>query len=852
VNPDLDNQTNNDDPVSKPLTSKQIVDFISSKTVRLTPEERDAVQPFARALVQDYGYPKSHIQTHPQWRVSASPSDTKKTYPVDIVVFANEQHEDGNESIFVECKKKNRKVGRKQLEHYLTFCGAQVGVWYNGEERLYLKKTEKQGKVYFSEIPNIPRYGQRLEDVGQFKRKDLVPAHNLKTAFKAIRNYWAANAVGITRDERFAQQLINVIFCKIYDERFTRPDDYVSFRAGIDEKPEDVRARVLAIFANVQQQYSDVIEVGDTIVLDAVSVTYLVGEIQQFCLIDSERDVIADAFEIFISHALKGPQGQFFTPRNVVRLVMRMVSPEPGEKLIDPACGSGGFLIESLRHLWRRVDEMGKELNWPDHEVYAEKQRVAIQGIRGIEKDSFLAKVAKAYMAILGDGRAGVFCDNSLVKPSDWNRKTRDSIQLDSFDVVVTNPPFGKKLKIDEKAVLRLYKLGYRWKKKKRGGYTKLTKLQDSQPPQILFVERCLQMLAPGGRMGVIVPESMFSNPGHRYIVQQICSIARILAVVSTPEELFQPYTHAKTCVVLIEKKSPNTPTGDHEIFMAHAKWCGHDSRGAEIPHDDLPQIYRRWEEYEKQGHLEYDHLGFIVRESQIVNNVYLPKYYNPEVPERLNTLTGTHRLVSLGELVKEGVLSVTSGNEVGKLNYGTGNVPFVRTSDIANWEIKGDPKQGLSEDVYQKYMAKQDVRENDILMVRDGTYLVGTCALITRLDTRIVYQSHIYKIRSNDHRKLHPYLLLAILSSPILAEQIYAKRFTQDIIDTLGERLHELVLPIPRDVKRRDAIIAKVREIVEARIHARELTREALLSVAPELQVETDSSEYEFFSRQK
>ena len=177
----------------------------------------------------------------------------------------------------------------------------------------------------------------------------------------------------------------------------------MQFRAGIDESAIDVKNRILKIFDKVKKQYPDVIEKSDNIVLDENSLVYFVGEIQQYCLIESERDAIADAFEIFISNALKGPQGQFFTPRNVVRLIIDIINPQIDEKLIDPACGSGGFLIEALRHLWKEVDQQGEELHWPNSEIFAEKQRIAIQAIRGIDKDSFLAKVAKAYMAILGD-----------------------------------------------------------------------------------------------------------------------------------------------------------------------------------------------------------------------------------------------------------------------------------------------------------------------------------------------------------------------------------------------------------------------------------------------------------------
>lgn len=181
-----------------------------------------------------------------------------------------------------------------------------------------MQKIEKDGKILFEEIPNIPRFGERVEDIGKFKRKDLRPAENLKPTFKTIRNYLAANAVGITRDEVFASQIINLIFCKIYDERFTRPDDTVKFRSGINEKDEDVRKRILELFERVKKQYNDVIDVADTIIIDAKCLKYIVGELQLYSLKDSSRDAVGEAFEIFIGPSLKGAQGQFFTPRNVV------------------------------------------------------------------------------------------------------------------------------------------------------------------------------------------------------------------------------------------------------------------------------------------------------------------------------------------------------------------------------------------------------------------------------------------------------------------------------------------------------------------------------------------------------
>ena len=276
---------------------------------------------------------------------------------------------------------------------------------------------------------------------------------------------------------------------------------------------------------------------------------------------------------------------------------------------------------------------------------------------------------------------------------------------------------------------------------------------------------------------------------------------------------------------------------------MAVAKWCGHDSRGLEVPYDDIPAIQKRFEKFKDGVKLEYDHLGFIIKQSQIIDSIYLPIYYNPEIQESLNSLKDNYNLVTVAELSKQGLVALSNGDEVGKLAYGTGTIPFIRTSDIANWEIKLDPKQGLSEEIYESLREKQDVRAYDILMVKDGTYLVGTCAMITEEETRIVYQSHLWKIRSLDHNRLNPYLLLALLSSPIVKQQIRAKQFTQDIIDTIGKRVYELVLPFPKDKAEESKIIEKVQEVFEKRTEAKNLMRNVLLNITPVHSYDDDSS---------
>ena len=588
-----------------------IIDYISGKQVKASPEEVEATQVFSRILVEDYGYPKEHIQTRPQFFVKVRPSDTKKEYPVDIAVFNDRDKTDDSLYLIVECKKKNRKDGRTQLENYLTLSKANLGVWFNGEERFYLlKQNTDDGRVLFKEIPNIPKYGERLEDIGAIKREDLIVTHNLKSTFKAIRNYLAANAIGATRDEVLAQQLINLIFCKIFDERFTAPKSIVRFRVGLNESNADVRERVDKLFSDVKAKYKEVFTKEDTINLDDNSIAYIVGELQNYCLVDAERDVLADAFETFIDHALKGGQGQFFTPRNVVKMMVEILDPDDSDMIIDPACGSGGFIIESLRYVWNKIIGRYKAMGWTDTAILEEKIDVANKCIRGIDKDYFLSKIAKSYMAIMGDGKGGVFCEDSLERSENWGDKTRQKIHLGDFSVVLTNPPFGSKIPVTGEDKLKQYELAHKWKNKKGTNDWEKMKLADKEAPQILFIERCYQLLKNGGRMAIVLPDGVFGNNQLGYIRRFIMERFRLVAVIDIPLETFMPNTGTKTSILIVQKMKKADIPADYPVFMCVAETCGHDRRGNLKEEDDISNISMLFKEWSDKNNFSFKDYG--------------------------------------------------------------------------------------------------------------------------------------------------------------------------------------------------------------------------------------------------
>jgi len=808
-----------------------ITDYITGKKVKATPEEKEAVQPFTRQLVEDYGYDKAQIQTHPQWRVKARPSDTKKEYPIDIAVFSKSSKKENELYIIVECKKRTRKDGISQLQDYLRLSPARLGVWFNGQERSFIKKTEKEGKVYFEEIPNIPQKGQRIEDIGKFKRKDLKKPHNLKTVFRAIRNTLAGSAVGITRDEELAEQLINIIFCKIYDERFTKQDDQITFRAGVDESDEKVAERIKELFEKVKTKYVEVLDFSDAILLDNRSIVYVVGELQNYCLTEAERDAIADAFETFIGAALKGAQGQFFTPRNVIKLMVEIANPKNDEIIIDPAAGSGGFLIESLRHIWNKLDSQAKEYGWSDLALNEEKNAVAIHNIRGLEKDEFLSKVAKAYMAIIGDGKGGIFCEDSLETPDSWKSKTRQNIELGKFDVVLTNPPFGKDIKITGEDKLKQFELAYTWKKTDKG-LVKTNKLSNKPRPDILFIERCLQLLRKGGRLGIILPETYFHATKSAYI-RQFIQRHNIYWIVDLPHNTFRPHNNAKTLILFIQKDTPQ----QEKINMAVAEEMGHDHTGKEIYRwdyktnridknnlwDDIPLIL---EEIKENKNKKYT---FSLPEANAKKTgVYVPRFYWTEKEKEVVKLAKEEKmdLISVRELLNKKILKAFDGHGSPPAEYkGRGDIPYIRVKDIVNWEIYKDPTSAIPEEIYLNIKGEnKDLQEKDVLYVRRGSYRIGSVAMVSAYDKKVLLTREILVLRvenENNSYTLNPYYLLYLLSHRFIAMQAFNKILIETTLPNIGNRWKDLKLPIHKDKSIRKRITEKVKEIIDYKWNA-------------------------------
>lgn len=633
-----------------------------------------------------------------------------------------------------------------------------------------------------------------------------------KEIFRTIHNFLAGRFIGATRERALLDEVVKCLFCKIYLLNSNISTNNIKSSKDLEKLYKDT-------FETLKIKLVDVFDASQKILLDQEAVSFFDSQISRIDLINLKRDPFGDLYEIFIGSGVREEEGQFFTPRNGIELLVSMIDPKYNEKIIDPACGAGGFLTSVIFHL--NGDAIPYE---------------KLKGqLYGVDKDSYLANLAKIHIALLTLSSGYTICGDSL----SWKDINGKLIPLkNDFDVVLTNPPFGKNIVAISKEAQKEYDLGYIWKvDKKSKKYVKTNNLQKNVPPQVLFVEKCIKLLKGNGRLGIVLPESLLTSNSYSYVVQYIHDHCNFLAVIGMPEDFFKTSgkggTHTKACLVVLQKRDVRiAKRSDDIIFMAEAKWCGHDSRGKEIEFDDLPKILENYRLYTENKLTNRSLLGYSISRAELADNIISPRYYNPEITTIMSSLQHTHDIISIGELVSKKIIEIKTGDEIGKLAYGTGEIPFVRTSDISSWEIKLDPKHGVSEEIFNQYRYKQDVRPYDIFMVKDGTYLIGTCAIATEYDTKIIYQSHLYKIRVLKPEIISPFLLLAILSSKPVNEQIKSKRFTQDIIDSLGTRIHELLLPIPKDRAKKEQIATTVEKVILDRIEARELARKACIDV--------------------
>jgi len=621
---------------------------IRDKEIVLKPEEV-VRQLYLMKLIKEYGYPKKRIALEHAIHFG------REIKSADIVIFDKDRPT--VEYIIVEIKKPKLQDGKNQLRSYTNATGAPIAVWTNGGQISHYNRKDPN---YFEDITDIPTSGQTLEDIlkERFTLKDLIlkdeipnKGKSLKSIIQEMEDEVLANA-GVDVFE----EVFKLIFTKLYDEHKSRKDkeivnyflkgknlpvvsepaatygtadddtyeemqkkiaeiDDAGFRMlefrNSGQSETDLKRKIQKLFDEAKTKWPGVFDSASQIQLTPSHLSICVSGLQNIKLFNSNLQIIDEAFEYLVNKSAKGEKGQYFTPRHVIDMCVKMLNPKAGEYMVDTAAGSCGFTVHTIfkitGHLFQNTD-------------ISEEEKENVLKVFGIDFDEKVVRVARTLNLIAGDGNTNVLHLNNLdydrwnetIASRDWlevygaGLKRLEALQRDrssykefNFDVLMANPPFAGDIK--ESRIIHKYDLGYNEKNKPK---TKVGR-------DILFIERNLNFLKPGGRMAVVLPQGRFNNTSDKYIRDYISQKARILAVVGLNINTFKPHTGTKTSVLFLQKWNDDPQVGplcaktdDYPIFFAVSEKSGKDNSGDYVfvkNGGGRPKL-------DKRGHMVIDH----------------------------------------------------------------------------------------------------------------------------------------------------------------------------------------------------------------------------------------------------
>ena len=609
-----------------------VICAIRDKEIILKPEEV-VRQLYAMKLLEEYGYPKQSIKFEHAIHFG------REVKSADIVIFDKDRPT--IEYIIVEVKKPKLQDGKNQLRSYTNATGAPIAVWTNGGQISHYNRKDPN---YFEDITDIPKADQTLEDIlkERFTLKDLIIKDKIPNEGKSLKN-----VIEEIEDEVLAnagvdvfEEVFKLIFTKLYDEVQSKKDkmrleiyledrlskeargDYDKVKEILAELDDsgfrvlefrntgqsegELKRKIQKLFDEAKTKWLGVFDEGSKLQLSPSHLSIVISYFQNIKLFNSNLQIIDEAFEYLITKSAKGEKGQYFTPRHVIDMCVKMLNPKAGEYMIDTAAGSCGFPVHTIfkitGHLFQNTD-------------ISEEEKENVLKVFGIDFDEKVVRVARTLNLIAGDGNTNVLHLNNLdydrwnetIQNRDWydvygaGLKRLEALQKDkssykefNFDILMANPPFAGDIK--ESRIIHKYDLGYNDKNKPKSKVGR----------DILFIERNLNFLKPGGRMAIVLPQGRFNNTSDKNIREYISEKARILAVVGLNVNTFKPHTGTKTSVLFVQKwdnklcpKQENYP-----IFFAVSEKSGKDNSGEYVfvkNGNNQPKL-------DKNGHLVINH----------------------------------------------------------------------------------------------------------------------------------------------------------------------------------------------------------------------------------------------------
>ena len=597
-------------------------DYIDG-TIRVDTPEEYVRQTVEKRLINEHKYSKEQIKI--EYGVQMG-SGKKRA---DIVIFpkdstAEEMKDQDNIWLVIECKKEavkptDKNNGVEQMKSYMAACGnCEWGMWTNGmHKEVWRRVRNEQGKYIYEEFNDIPSADGTTDEHERPNRNPLIKAYedNLLFTFKTCHNIIYVNE-GLQKQPAFFE-FLKIIFCKIHDERnLLEPIEFftTSKERNYKDGQASVYKRISKIFEEVKKRHGQIFDKNDEIKLAPRTVTYLTAELQKYALLTTNIDIKGKAYEEIVGANLRGDRGEFFTPRNVMKMAVAMLNQIETVRVLDCSCGKGGFVvtamtavIDSLRE--RMENQYGEEEGWNAdvRKAFNDKiSEIASENYFGFDINPDLVKATKMNMVMNNDGSGNILQLNSLLPPQEWEEETKKKLakalgisaseirnhkSLAHFDIIVTNPPFGSKIPIKDQQILEQFDIAYIWNKDENGNWFKTDRLQSSVPPEQLFIERIIQLLKEGGRTAIVLPDSILGAPGLEYIRHWLIKNTKIIASVDLHADAFQPRNGTQCSILYLQKKTKaeiaeeerERQIIDYKILMHMIDHIGHDKRGGKI-----------------------------------------------------------------------------------------------------------------------------------------------------------------------------------------------------------------------------------------------------------------------------
>lgn len=615
--------------------------IIRKKEIKLTPEEA-VRQLYIKRLIKDYGY--SALRMEVECPVKMGQDNSKRA---DIVIFSDDAKT--KFYIIVELKAPSVTITKEEIAQLASYCntqGASIGILCNGRDtqNFYYNRTNAKNKnLALEKITYLPKANQTLDDVlnKRYTIKDLIQEDELKTkTLKKIILDFEDVVLANSGVDSF-EEIFKFIFTKLYDEILSSGDNeeitnlikygnktiddiddkkYRNMEFRTSGTDEQIKEKLDRLFLKAQEKWQGIFTGGTVFNLRPSEMKICVSFLQDVKLLNSNLEVVDDAFEYLVNKEQKGDKGQYFTPRYVIDMCVKMLNPKEDESMIDTAAGSCGFPMHTIFYVWHTINPEAPNLftikKRSDRELDYVKNKVF-----AIDFDKRSVRVGRTLNLIAGDGNTNVLLLNTLeynqwkadINETDWRKvyndgfyrldahKTADDYSRFNFDILMANPPFAGDIKNSE--LVGLY----------RGlGFDDKGRVLSNISRDILFIERNLNFLKPGGRMAIVLPQGRFNNSSDKRIRDYISKECRILAVVGLHGNTFKPHTGTKTSVLFVQKWTDEKSEGgnicprvdDYNIFFATQQKSGKDNSGEKIYVKDESGGYK----LDKHGHIFVDH----------------------------------------------------------------------------------------------------------------------------------------------------------------------------------------------------------------------------------------------------